>query len=153
MQLNFASFWFSGTSYHLSWQGGPYHCELGNNSGAESHHRGSSGHLRAGAGGGGVCVAAIGQNVGREATQAGGFPVHAFGDETRFRKRDHPPTAQKAGSKTRTPRQSPRQTPGYSSAHGASPGTLPRLSQSGDFVSADTTPHRRGQSQRPRPPP
>src|SRR2546421_12458201 len=116
MQLNFASFWFSGTSYHLSWQGGPYHCELGNNSGAESHHRGSSGHLRARAGGGGVCVAAIGQNVGREATQAGGFPVHAFAGETRFRKRGPSPPAQKAGSNTSTTPQPPGPSPGHSSA-------------------------------------
>src|SRR5438445_3863756 len=43
MQLIFAQFWFSGTSYHLAWQGGPNYSDLGNNSGAESHGRGSPG--------------------------------------------------------------------------------------------------------------
>src|SRR5712691_12452613 len=132
MQLNYPNAWFWVTSYHLSWQGGPNHCDSGNNSGAESHHRGSPGHLRTGAGGGGVCVAAIGQNVGREATPAGGFPVHAFGDETRFRKRDHSPALQKARAKRGTSGQSSGPTPGYSSTGGAAPGTLPRLSESGN---------------------
>jgi len=36
MQLTFARNWFSGTSYHLAWQGGPSHSDFGNNAGSES---------------------------------------------------------------------------------------------------------------------
>src|SRR5713226_8471423 len=116
MQLIFASFWFSGTSYHLAWQGGPNHSDLGDNSGAEAHGRGSPGHLRAGARSGGVCLAANGQIAGRKASQTGRFSVHAFRDETSLREGNHASAPQEAGPQKGTQMHSSAYAARHSSA-------------------------------------
>src|SRR5215470_10507215 len=102
MQLIFASFWFSGTSYHLEWQGGPSAFDSGDYSGAGAYRRGSPGDLRAGPRSGGVCVAANGQTAGRAAPQAGRFAVYAFRDEAGLPEGTDAAAAQKAGCQERT---------------------------------------------------
>src|SRR5262245_2525181 len=148
MQLILADFWFSGTSYHRAWQGGPGDFDSGDYSGAGPYRRGGPGDLPAGPRSGGVCFAANGQTAGRAATQAGGLSIHAFGDEAGFSQGIDIAAAQKAGCQERTPRQSSASAAAYSPAGGAAPGTLPCLPEPGDALPADADADRRRHSRK-----
>src|ERR1700736_4589057 len=143
MQLIFAYSGFSGTSYHLAWQGGPTDFDLGGQPGSESHGGGSPAHLRAGARSRGVCLAANGQDAGRATTQTGRHSLYAFGHEADLREGDHSSASQKTGRQEGTQGQSPTAAANHSSARGPAPGTLPRLPEPGETVSADADAHRR----------
>src|SRR5262245_13973771 len=152
MQLTFANFWFSGTSYHPEWQGGPSAFDSGDYSGSEPYRRGGPSHLRAGPRGGGVCFDANGQVVGRAAAQAWRFSFHALRHEAGLSEGTYAAAPQKAGRQKGTQWESSAPTTGHPSAGGVAPGTLPCLPGPGDTVptNADADHRRHSREHRPR---